>query len=89
MATTPVSRIVIRMYRIGTGDCLALKGFKGASTKPSFRMLIDCGSCRGDAAHFKPFLLGFRPANIDDQIFFFQSFCVGDFELFRNRAQRG
>ena len=55
-APTPVSRIVIRMYRIGTGDCFALKFFKGARKTPSFRMLIDCGSCRGDQAHFAPFL---------------------------------
>lgn len=56
MATSPVTRILVRMYRIGTGDCLALKFFKGRSTKPSFRMLIDCGSCRGDGNHFRPFL---------------------------------
>ena len=55
-APAPVTRIVTRMYRIGTGDCFALKFFKGRSRKASFRMLIDCGSCRGDAAHFEPFL---------------------------------
>lgn len=51
-----VTRIVIRMYRIGTGDCFALKFFKGASRKASFHMLIDCGSCKGDAEHFQPYL---------------------------------
>ena len=55
-APTPVSRIVVRMYRIGTGDCFALKFFKGKQKQPAFRMLIDCGSCRGDDAHFEPFL---------------------------------
>jgi hypothetical protein len=50
MALKNVDSIIVRMYRIGTGDCLALKFC--AEEKVVFKMLVDCGSCRGDSAKF-------------------------------------
>lgn len=49
------STVEIRMYCIGTGDCFILK-FYGPNGIP-FTMMIDCGSVRGDAAHFMPYVL--------------------------------
>jgi len=46
--------VSIRMYCIGTGDCLVLKFDQGAE-KP-FTMMIDCGSCVGDKAHFTEYV---------------------------------
>jgi hypothetical protein len=36
-----VDKLVIHMYRLGTGDCFVLKFMKGDEV--SFKMLIDCG----------------------------------------------
>jgi len=44
------------MYRIGTGDCFTLKFFKDDTGQPSFTMMIDCGSCKGDSAKFTRFV---------------------------------
>jgi len=46
--------VTIRMYCIGTGDCFILK-FYGPDGNP-FTMMIDCGSCMGDAKWFKPYV---------------------------------
>lgn len=51
---TSIDRIVARMYCIGTGDCFVLKFFHGG--KEMFTMMIDCGCCTGDSAHFKPYI---------------------------------
>ncbi len=45
------------------------------------------GDLKDAAANFEPFLFGFSPPDIDDQVFFFQPFCIGDFEFLRNFAQ--
>ena len=54
MAELVVDRIVTRMYRIGTGDCLVLKFFSGETV--TFKMMVDCGACRGDSARFTEFV---------------------------------
>ena len=41
----------VRMYRIGTGDCFAIKFFSGATE--TFTMMIDCGAWSGDKATFE------------------------------------
>jgi hypothetical protein len=53
MAQKMVDSIVVRMYRIGTGDCFLLKFRSG--NEVTFTMLIDCGSCKGDRDVFTPF----------------------------------
>ncbi|WP_298734570.1 MBL fold metallo-hydrolase [uncultured Chitinophaga sp.] len=49
-----IDRVAIRMYCLGTGDCFVLKFFSGKTRK--YTMMIDCGSCKGGPAEFKPFL---------------------------------
>ena len=49
-----LDRASIRMYCLGTGDCFVIKFFSGKTTR--FTMMIDCGSCRGTPAEFKPYL---------------------------------
>lgn len=51
MCTT---RVDIRMYCLGTGDCFVLKFF--AQKHLQFTMLIDCGSCMGTRADFLPYI---------------------------------
>ena len=46
--------VSIRMYCIGTGDCLVLK-FDQPAGKP-FTMMIDCGSCVGDKPRFTEYI---------------------------------
>ena len=40
--TNAVDKVIIRMYRLGTGDCFALKLCSGDAAK--YKILIDCGS---------------------------------------------
>lgn len=49
-----ITNVKIRMYCLGTGDCFVLKYYSG--TKEKFTMMIDCGSCQGGPAEFKPYL---------------------------------
>jgi hypothetical protein len=42
LPTKDITKVIIRMYRLGTGDCFALKFQSGSTTKAT--MLIDCGS---------------------------------------------
>ncbi|GAB3912591.1 MBL fold metallo-hydrolase [Mucilaginibacter boryungensis] len=49
-----VDQIILRTYRIGTGDCFTLKFLKKGTV--SFTMMIDCGSCKGDGDYFKKFV---------------------------------
>lgn len=49
-----VDQIVLRTYRIGTGDCFTLKFMKGEEV--TFKMMIDCGSCTGDSEYFTKFV---------------------------------
>ncbi|MFM2392251.1 MAG: hypothetical protein RLZZ546_228 [Bacteroidota bacterium] len=48
-----VNKIITRIYRIGTGDCIALQFMAGQEV--TFKMLIDCGACQGDKKRFKSF----------------------------------
>jgi hypothetical protein len=48
-----VDKIVVRMYRIGTGDCFVLKFLSGDTE--TFKMMIDCGACQGDGNRFTEF----------------------------------
>src|SRR5687768_17753853 len=41
----------VRMYRLGTGDCFAIKFFSGQTE--TFTMMIDCGAWSGDRAVFE------------------------------------
>lgn len=52
--TGKLDRVSIRMYCLGTGDCFVIKFFSRKTTR--FTMMIDCGSCRGTPAEFKPYL---------------------------------
>jgi hypothetical protein len=54
MTTEKITHVDIRMYRLGTGDCFALKYFKGDDV--SFTMLIDCGACSGTGKHLAPYI---------------------------------
>jgi len=42
-----VTHVEIRMYRLGTGDCFALKFFSGSKKDPTFKILIDAGTWSG------------------------------------------
>jgi beta-lactamase superfamily II metal-dependent hydrolase len=46
--------VEIRMYCIGTGDCFVLKFYREDGTP--FKMMIDCGSVRGTAKDFIPYV---------------------------------
>jgi hypothetical protein len=49
-----ITHTEIRMYRMGTGDCFALKFFAGAALK--YKMLIDCGTWSGSNTHLTPYI---------------------------------
>jgi beta-lactamase superfamily II metal-dependent hydrolase len=49
-----VDNVSVRMYCMGTGDCLVLKFMQKKTVK--YTMLIDCGSCRGDQEDFDPYI---------------------------------
>jgi hypothetical protein len=53
-AMSNITHTEIRMYRMGTGDCFVLKFFAGAALK--YKMLIDCGTWSGSAAHLAPYI---------------------------------
>lgn len=58
--------VEIRMYCIGTGDCFVLKFYREDGTP--FKMMIDCGSVRGTAKDFLPYvsdLVGYVRNEID------------------------
>jgi len=54
LAGKKIDRVSIRMYCLGTGDCLILKFLSGSATR--FTAMIDCGSCQGTAEDFKPYI---------------------------------
>lgn len=54
VTTVATTRVEVRMYCLGTGDCLVLKFF--AAERCQFTMLIDCGSCVGSRAEFLPYV---------------------------------
>jgi hypothetical protein len=49
-----ITHTEVRMYRMGTGDCFALKFFADATLK--FKILIDCGTWSGSAGHLAPYI---------------------------------
>ena len=53
-AAGKIDSVSVRMYCLGTGDCLVLKFLSG--TRSVFTMMIDCGSCQGTPADFKPYI---------------------------------
>jgi hypothetical protein len=50
-ANKAVTHADVRMYRLGTGDCFAIKFFAGQIE--TFTMMIDCGAWTGDRAVFE------------------------------------
>src|SRR5262249_22719924 len=60
-----IDRVVIRMYRIGTGDCFTAKFLKG--DKVSFKMMIDCGCWSGTKDVLKPYLKELKK-DVEDRV---------------------
>jgi hypothetical protein len=54
VASAMTSRVDIRMYCMGTGDCFVLKFYTVEQLQ--FTMMIDCGSCFGGAKAFTPYV---------------------------------
>jgi hypothetical protein len=52
--SSKISKVAIRMYRLGTGDCLTLKFYKG--NRINFRMMIDCGCWKRSFDEIRPFV---------------------------------
>ena len=52
--SSKISKVAIRMYRLGTGDCFTLKFYKG--NRISFRMMIDCGCWKRSFDEIRPFI---------------------------------
>lgn len=50
----PITHTEVRMYRMGTGDCFAMKFFAGEALK--FKMMIDCGTWSGAKARLRPYV---------------------------------
>jgi beta-lactamase superfamily II metal-dependent hydrolase len=49
-----VTHAEVRMYRMGTGDCFALKFFAGQ--QPVFKMMIDAGAWLGPRTRLQPYI---------------------------------
>ena len=49
-----ITKAEIRMYRLGTGDCFAVKFFAGNALK--FKMMIDAGAWSGSKADITPYI---------------------------------
>lgn len=49
-----VTKVNIRMYRVGTGDFFLFRFYKGDNPTPSFKMMIDCGCIQGSNDKFLP-----------------------------------
>jgi|ERR1051325_557104 hypothetical protein len=60
-----ITHTEIRMYRMGTGDCFALKFFADAKLK--YKMLIDCGTWSGSTAHLTPYIQNLK-AYVDSHV---------------------
>ncbi|MEK6154584.1 hypothetical protein WIW50_15040 [Flavobacteriaceae bacterium 3-367] len=54
MPDSRVSKVQIRMYRMGTGDCFVLKFFSG--NRITFKMMIDAGVWQKGKDHIEPFI---------------------------------
>jgi hypothetical protein len=52
-----ITHAEVRMYRMGTGDCFAIKFFAGeGEAKVKFKMMIDCGVWTGSKVRLQPFI---------------------------------
>lgn len=52
-----ITHAEVRMYRMGTGDCFAIKFFSGkGEANVKFKMMIDCGVWAGSRAILQPFI---------------------------------
>ncbi|MBO0321827.1 hypothetical protein J0X14_05925 [Muricauda sp. CAU 1633] len=54
MPDEKITKVQIRMYRMGTGDCFVLKFFSG--NKISFKMMIDAGVWQKGKDYIEPFV---------------------------------
>jgi hypothetical protein len=62
---TAITHADVRMYRIGTGDCFAIKFFSGKTE--TFTMMVDCGAWSGDRAVFESHVKDLK-AYLDDRV---------------------
>ena len=52
-----ITHAEVRMYRMGTGDCFALKFFAGkGEANVKYKMMIDCGVWQGSKDRLTPFV---------------------------------
>lgn len=49
-----ITNAIIRMYRMGTGDCFVIKFYE--DTKEKYKILIDCGTWSGGKDHLIPYI---------------------------------
>ncbi|SDM21824.1 ComEC/Rec2 family competence protein [Siphonobacter aquaeclarae] len=54
MPPSPITHCEVRMYRMGTGDCFALRFFAGEVL--TFRMMIDCGTWQGSSEKLRKYV---------------------------------
>lgn len=54
MPAAQISKVVVHMYKMGTGDCFVLKFHDG--NKILFKILIDCGCWSGSKAELRPYI---------------------------------
>ncbi|MDB4777850.1 hypothetical protein OAG68_00170 [bacterium] len=50
----PITDVKVRMYKLGTGDCLSVKFFY--KNEVTFKMLFDCGCFQGSKARLTPLI---------------------------------
>ena len=55
MSQQEVKSVAVRMFKLGTGDCFALK-FMDAQDRVTFKMLIDAGAQRGPKERLEPYV---------------------------------
>jgi beta-lactamase superfamily II metal-dependent hydrolase len=53
-ATKPITDVKVRMYKMGTGDCISVKFFH--KDEATFSMLFDCGCWTGSKTRLTPFV---------------------------------
>lgn len=53
-ANKPITAVKVRMYKMGTGDCISVKFLH--ETEVTYSMLFDCGCFRGSKAGLTPFV---------------------------------
>jgi hypothetical protein len=60
-----IDQAIIRMYRMGTGDCFIIKFASGG--KEQFKMMIDCGTWQGSKQKLTPYVKDLK-AFVDNHI---------------------